>query len=239
MVGSANRLEGPSPKKGTFGGAARPHFVTSGLGETFMSDEGGPDPERLLRLARAEDGTALGQLLELYRGYLALLARLQIGRRLQGKVDAADLVQETFLEAHRDFAQFRGTTEATLLAWLRQVLARNLANLVRRYGTQRREVRLERALAVELDESSRVLDQGLAAPGSSPSHQAARREQAVLLADALDQLPADYREVLILRHLEGLSFPEVARRMGRSLDSVDKLWARALARLRRSLGGSS
>src|SRR5262249_57346527 len=83
MVGSANRLEGPSPKNGTFGGAARPHFVTSGLGETFMSDEGGPDPERLLRLARAEDGAALGQLLEVYRGYLALLARLQIGRRLQ------------------------------------------------------------------------------------------------------------------------------------------------------------
>jgi RNA polymerase sigma-70 factor (ECF subfamily) len=194
---------------------------------------------RLLKLAQDGDGAALGQLLESCRPYLTLLARLQIDRRLRGKVDAADLVQETFLEAHRDFAQFRGTTEATLLAWLRQVLARNLANLVRRYGTQRREVRLERALAVELDESSRVLDQGLAAPGSSPSHQAARREQAVLLADALDQLPADYREVLILRHLEGLSFPEVARRMGRSLDSVDKLWARALARLRRSLGGSS
>ena len=204
-----------------------------------MSGAPSPDPEHLLRQARAGDGDALGRLLELYRNYLALLARVQIGRRLQGKADAADLVQETFLEAHRDFAQFRGTTEATLLAWLRQVLARNLANLVRRYGTQRREVRLERALAVELDESSRVLDQGLAAPGSSPSHQAARREQAVLLADALDQLPADYREVLILRHLEGLSFPEVARRMGRSLDSVDKLWARALARLRRSLGGSS
>ena len=194
---------------------------------------------RLLKLAQDGDGAALGQLLESCRPYLTLLARLQIDRRLRGKVDAADLVQETFLEAHRDFAQFRGTTEATLLAWLRQVLARNLANLGRRYGTQRREVRLERALAVELDESSRVLDQGLAAPGSSPSHQAARREQAVLLADALDQLPADYREVLILRHLEGLSFPEVARRMGRSLDSVDKLWARALARLRRSLGGSS
>src|SRR5262249_25632744 len=86
MVASANRLECPSRTNGTFGGAARPHFVTSGLGDTFMSDEDGPDPERLLRLARAEDGAALGQLLELYRGYLALLARLQIGRRLQGKV---------------------------------------------------------------------------------------------------------------------------------------------------------
>ena len=58
----------------------------------------------------------------------------------------------------------------------------------------------------------------------------------VLVADALSQLPEDYREVLILRHLESLSFPEVAKRMGRTLSSVDKLWVRALARLRRVLG---
>jgi RNA polymerase sigma-70 factor, ECF subfamily len=204
-----------------------------------MSADESPHPEQLLRLARAGSGPALGQVLELYRGYLGLLARLQIGRRLQGKVDPADLVQETYLEAHRDFRQFRGITEGELVGWLRQILASNLANLVRHYrGTQRRDVRLERDLAVELDQSSRVLDQGLVAAGSSPSQQAARREQAVLLADALGRLPEDYREVIILRHLEGLSFPEVARRMGRTLDSVDKLWARALARLRRSLGAS-
>src|SRR5262249_37657575 len=153
--------------------------------------------------------------------YLALLARLQIGRRLQGKVDAADLVQETFLEAHRDFAQFRGGSESELVGWLRQILATNIANQVRRYyGTQRRDVRLERELAVELDQSSRVLDHGLVASQSSPSQQAARREQAVLLADALGRLPDDYREVIILRHLEELTFPEVARRMERSVDSV-------------------
>jgi RNA polymerase sigma-70 factor (ECF subfamily) len=199
-----------------------------------------PNPDELLPLARAGDRTALGQLMEMYRHYLALLARLQIGRRLQGKVDASDLVQETFLEAHRDFAQFQGISEKELVSWLRQVLASNLANQVRRYfGTQRRDVRLERELAGELDHSSRVLDHALLAPHSSPSQQAARREQAVLLADALERLPEDYREVIILRHLEGLTFPEVARRMGRSLDSVDKLWARALARLRRSLGGES
>jgi RNA polymerase sigma-70 factor (ECF subfamily) len=96
---------------------------------------------------------------------------------------------------------------------------------------------LERGLAAELDQSSRVLDQGLVAPQSSPSQQAARREQAVLLADALERLPEDYREVIILHHMEELSLPEVARRMGRTEHSVEKLWARALARLRRSLGG--
>jgi RNA polymerase sigma-70 factor (ECF subfamily) len=199
-----------------------------------------PDPEFLLQQARAGDGLALGQLLEMHRNYLKLLARLHGDKRLQGKFDASDLVQETFLEAHRDFDQFRGGTEHELAAWLRQILVSNLANLVRHYrGTQRRDVRLERQLAAEMDRSSQVLDRGLVAAHLSPSQQVARKEQAVILADALGALPADYREAIILRHLEGLSFPEVADRMGRTVESVKKLWARALARLRGSLGGSS
>jgi RNA polymerase sigma-70 factor (ECF subfamily) len=202
-----------------------------------MHNHATPDPEQLLCLARMEDSQALGDLLELYRGYLGLLARLQVGRRLQGKVDASDVVQETFLEAYRHFPQFQGTTEAELVSWLRQILAARLAKLVRRYlGTRSRDVRMERELEVELDQSSQVLDRGLVAPFSSPSQEAARREQAVLLAEALQQLPEDYREVLILRHLEGLHFPELARRMNRSLDSVKNLWTRALARLRDLLG---
>ena len=173
----------------------------------------------------------------MYRNYLTLLARLQVGRRLQGKVDESDLVQDTFLEALRHFGGFRGTTEAELMSWLRQILAGVVANLLRRYyGTQRRNVRLERELADDLDRSSHALAGGLAARQSSPSERAARREQAVRLADALEQLPADYREAIVLRHLEGLSFPEVARRMDRSVDSVEKLWVRALARLRSVLG---
>jgi RNA polymerase sigma-70 factor (ECF subfamily) len=200
----------------------------------------GLDPEKLLSLVRAGHDAAAGQLLELYRNYLGLLARLEIGRRLQGKVDDSDLVQETFLQAHRHLAQFRGTTEAELMSWLRQILANVVGKVVRHYyGTQRRNVQLERALSAGLDQSSRALGEGLAAPQSSPSQQAARREQAVLLADALQRLPVAYREVIILAHLEGLGFPEVARRMGRSVDSVKNLWARAVGRLRRSLEGSS
>ena len=117
---------------------------------------------------------------------------------------------------------------------------RNLADLLRRYlGTQGRDVRLEREIRDAIDQSSVLLDRGLVAPQSSPSQQAERREQGVLLADALDQLPDDYREVLVLRHLEGLAFPEVARRMGRSQDSVEKLWMRGLARLRQIMGGAT
>jgi RNA polymerase sigma-70 factor (ECF subfamily) len=178
-----------------------------------------------------------GSLLESYRNYLLLLARMQIGRLFQGKVDAADVVQETFLAAHRDLGRFCGTTEQEFAGWLRQILACRLADLRRRYlGAKRRDVRLERHLADAVDRSSQALAGGLIARQSSPSQHVAKHDQAVRLADALGRLPRDYGEVIILRHIEGLSFPVIAERMGRSLDSVEKLWVRGLARLRRMLG---
>jgi RNA polymerase sigma-70 factor, ECF subfamily len=196
--------------------------------------------DQLLDGARKGDTILLGQLLERYRHYLALLARVQIGHRLQGKVDASDVVQEAFLNAARNFDAFRGTCEAEFVAWLRKILAARLADLLRRYlGAKGRDIRLERELEDGLDQSSARLDGGLMAPQATPSQQASRREQAVILADALSQLPDDYREILVLRHLEGLTFPEVAQRMGRSLDSVGKLWMRGLARLRQIMGGET
>jgi RNA polymerase sigma-70 factor, ECF subfamily len=195
--------------------------------------------ESLLESSRRGDTMALGHLLETYRGYLRLLARLQINGRLQGKFDASDVVQETYLRAHRDWATFRGCGEDELLEWLRMILAGRVAKAVRRFfGTQRRDVGLERQLQDDLERSSRAL-RNLAARGTSPSRTLARHEQGLRLASALDRLPTDYREVIILRQLEELSFPGVAQRMGRSSEAVRKLWIRALSRLRHELGGSS
>ncbi len=198
------------------------------------------DPTQLLRDARAGNAELLGPLLEHYRRYLALLARVQIGQRLQGKVDEMDVVQEVFLEAHKHFDRFRGTNEAQFVAWLRQILAASLANLMRHYiGAKRRDVRLEQEMTDAVNRSSVALDRALVAPNPSPSQQASRREQAVLLADALGELPADYREVIVLRHLQGLTFPQVAERMGRSVTSVEKLWLRGLARMRQIVEGQT
>src|SRR5436853_4394042 len=107
---------------------------------------------QLLGQACAGDADALGALTERYRGYLTILTRTQIGRRLQGKADAADLVQETFLEAHKHISQFRGQSEIELLGWLRTILAAVISNHIRRYlGTRQRDARLEQAVVVELD----------------------------------------------------------------------------------------
>jgi len=203
-----------------------------------MTWTAGDDPATLLQLARNGDDEATGRLLGHYRRYLVLLARLQIDRRLQAKEDASDVVQETLLRAHRSFTDFRGDNEPELVAWLRTILVNQLADLVRYHEAKRRDIRLERRLHDEMNRSSDNLNRVLAASQTSPSDDAARREQAVLFANALGELPEHYREVIVLHHLEGLTFADVARRMNRTVDGVEKLWTRALVRLRRLLGNT-
>src|SRR5271168_1821592 len=174
--------------------------------------------------------------LERYRSWLGLLARLQVEPRFRAKFDPSDIVQQTMLEAVRDWPKFRGGTEAELAAWLRQILAHVLLHEMRRFGAaQRRDVDREVSLEQALAESSRRLGDALAAPGSSPSERASRHELELQLADALARLPADYAEVILLRNVEGLSHDEIAVRMGRGVGAVRMLWVRALARLRQEL----
>ena len=178
---------------------------------------------------------ALGRLLELYRNYLRLLARTQIDLALRVRLDPSDLVQETLLEAHRDFPQFAGTSEKEMVAWLRRILVRNLADQVKHHKAQARTWQRQESLEGLLDRSCLEVQDALAQGVSSPSAQASRREQAVLLADALARLPADYREVIVLRNLQGLKFEEIANRLGRSAGAVRMLWARSLEKLHRLL----
>lgn len=193
------------------------------------------DPLELLRRARAGDGLALGELLQSYRPYLALLARLKSDHRLQSKLSNSDLVQDTCLSAHRDFADFRGTTEPELTAWLREIMAHVCANHARDHRRQRRDVRLERQLYTLLDHSSAVLERALANSDSDPDRHILQRERAVILASALDRLPSDYREVLVSRELEGKSLAEIAQQIGKTSNAVQKIWARALIELRRTM----
>ncbi len=193
-------------------------------------------PDDLLLSAQAGNLESLGALLAIYRRYLAVIAHGQIGRQLRAKVDASDLVQETCLEAHRHFSQFRGKTEVEFRAWLRSILAGLIGSSVRHYrGTKCRDVRLERPIAHPPDDGLPPVNQELTTPSATPSEQVVRREASGRLDRAIEELPPDYREVIILRHRQGLPFGQVAAAMGRSVDSVEKLWFRALAQLRASL----
>jgi RNA polymerase sigma-70 factor, ECF subfamily len=167
-----------------------------------------------------------------YRAYLGVLARLQLGRRLRGKLEASDLVQQTLLQAHAARDGFRGTTEAERVAWLRQILARNLAHAVRDLGRARRDFRREQPLEAAVDESSARLAEWLAAEQSSPSQKAERHEQAVRVAAAVAELPEAQREALILHYWQGLTLAEIAEELGRSPAAVAGLLHRGLKHLR-------
>ena len=191
--------------------------------------------DEFLRQSRSGDQEAVGDLLSAYRHYLHLMARVQVDRRFAGKVEPSDLVQDTLFQAHRCFDQFRGTSERQLMAWLRQLLATQLAQQVRRFTARKRDPNLERRLHSEVQQSSVTFESQLAGPVSTPSQHAARREESARVSDTLASLPAHYREVIILRNLEQKEFAEIAQQLDRSVDATKKLWVRAIKKLRERL----
>ena len=189
--------------------------------------------EQLLRLAHDGDREALGALLDLYRRYMSRLARNRIGPRLHVKADTSDLAQDVCLEAHRHFGQFQGTTEAEFGRLASQDSRRSRRQFRASIpGDEKRDMRRERPMAIHSIDSSLVFAIETVARDGTPSEIAVNRETSIQLATAMDQLAPHYRQVIDLRNGQGLSFAEVADQMGRSTASVEKLWWRAVAKLR-------
>ena len=183
--------------------------------------------ERLqaLECARRGDTQALGKLLESFRAYVRMIVRGLHDPRLRGRLDESDFIQDALLEAHRSFASFRGSSVAELAAWLRQIAIRTAGRTLRGFvGTAKR--------ALDCEFPGGAIDSLPASPGESPSDQAIRHEEAASLADALSLLPDDMQQVLLSRHLDGLSHAEVAQALGRSESAARMLYLRALRRLR-------
>jgi RNA polymerase sigma-70 factor (ECF subfamily) len=192
------------------------------------------DVARHLPAARAGSQEALGEILEACRRYLLGIANNEFDAGLRAKGNPSDLVQETFLEAQRDFANFRGSTEAELLTWLRRILLHNLANFIRHYrATTKRQVAREVLLAPQ--DSTSQAGPVLAGSAPTPSREAMAGETTRELHQAIDRLPEDYRQVLLLRYLEDRSFEDIAQIMRRSSNAVRLLWGRAVERLQQEL----
>jgi len=164
-----------------------------------------------------------------------LLAQARLDPRLKGKLDASDVVQQTLLEAHQGLGQFRGYTAEQKAAWLRQILARNLANAVRDLRRQKRDVARERSLEAALNDSASRLENWLAAEQSSPSQHMQREERAIRLAEALAELPEAQREAVILRHWHGCSLADIAGQLQCTPAAVTGLLHRGLKNLRKHL----
>jgi RNA polymerase sigma-70 factor (subfamily 1) len=218
--------------------AKRELFVGSSTGRSAASPI-----RRQIDEARHDKERALGPLLESYRDYLRLLATRQIDRRLRGRVSPSDLVQETMLGAYRDFGDFRGRSERELLGWLRRILMNRLHVFVKRHlRAERRDARREIPLEALPGGADNIAERignlapaDLADRGPSPSADAMRRESAVMLAEHLNRLSPEHREVIRLRNLQGHSFDEIAAQMQRTSGAVRMLWLRALKELRRHI----
>jgi RNA polymerase sigma-70 factor (ECF subfamily) len=211
----------------------------SGMTTHYRAGEDMFDTGFLLVLARAGNEAALDRLLGRHRNYIGLLIRLQSRRLFLTEMDAEILIRDVGREIRRSFSTFRGTSDCEFLAWVRRLIGSVLARRACRLPAHRRPLwtrtGLEQELIDDLDRSSASLNQSLARPRIEPERPTARCESAVVLADALEELSKAQREVVILRNLERIGFPEVARRMGCSELAAKDVWLRALARLHRIL----
>jgi RNA polymerase sigma-70 factor (ECF subfamily) len=202
-----------------------------------MAEAETPKLSQLILQAREGDVESRDRLFELCRSYLGFAARAQVETWLQVKVDASDLVQQTMLEAHRDFDRFQGVTEREWLAWLKKILSHNVADFIRRYrGTAKRQVGREVPFRDPAETKSMRGAPEPAGREATPSQEILRLDDELRVAAALAELPPDYQEVIVLRNLQRLPFSEVAQRMERSRPAVQMLWMRAIKKLQKSLG---
>jgi RNA polymerase sigma-70 factor (ECF subfamily) len=173
-------------------------------------------------------GRGTGRLLEWCRPYLLAVANDELAADLQAKLGASDLVQETFLQAHRDFQQFRGHTDHELRGWLRAILHHNLGMVGRHYREfDKRDLRRECALS---DDSANEPSPALIDPSTPSAHlQAQEKDEA--LVQAMTRLPETYRQVVQWRNYDRCSHEEIGRRLDRSPEAARQLWRRAIIQL--------
>jgi RNA polymerase sigma-70 factor (ECF subfamily) len=170
--------------------------------------------------------------LEPFRKYLTVLASVHLDPRLRGKLDPADVVQQTLLRAHAALPGLRAVEPAAVAAWLRKILASELADTVKHFHRDRRAIDRERSIEADLDKSASGLAGWLAADQTSPSQRAARNEDVLRLADALADLPDRMREVVVLKHCQGWTLRQIADRLDTTVPAVASLLRRGLEQLR-------
>ena len=185
-----------------------------------------------ITLARLGDESARNRLFAAGRSFAAVIARGQFHRRLETKVDPSDLVQQSLLEAHRGFDDFQGQTPHQWLAWLKQIVTRNVLDADKHYrGAACRDLRREQPQMAAGD-SNGTANWSPVDPAPTPSQLLSGCERDLRLAEAIEQLPADYRQVILLRNVERLPFDQVASKMDRSRRACQMLWMRAIDQLR-------
>jgi RNA polymerase sigma-70 factor, ECF subfamily len=195
------------------------------------------DPTDLtVLLNQAQDGkqNARDRLFARAADRVLLYARMRLGTALRARVDAMDVLQETFLHAERDWQKFRPISsdpDRELAQWLCAIAENRIRDLAAWHQAGRRDVGRE---ARDVTEVLRQLHRS----GHGPATSMVRRDERDRVADAVDTLPDEDREVLLLRHFEGLTIDAIADRTGRSASSVRRALGRSVQQLGRTLGAN-
>ena len=199
-----------------------------------MADTG-TTTDDLLRRAKAGDAAALGALFAHYRGRLRNMVRLRLDRRVAGRLDPSDVLQEAYLDVARRFPEYAAAPAVPLYVWLRQLTGQRLIDLHRQHlGTKMRdagqEVSLYRGALPQA--SSASLAKQLLAGLTSPTQAAVRAEMQLQLQEALNCMDPVDREVVVLRHFEELDNNETAAVLGIEPPAASKRYLRAIRRLK-------
>lgn len=198
----------------------------------------GADDSRIARLiaaARGGDAKALGELLVAVRKYLVSIAKRRLPSDLGPHFAPSDLAQETAIEAHVAFVGFKGSTVPEFLAWIRVILLNNVTDAVRRSRSYDRAVARAAQQSPAPGLPGDTQRRGTAVPGRPAEASAIRRDEAQFVERILAGLSADSREVVRLRYWDGLTFPDIGKRLGRSENAVRKTWHRAISRLQEEI----
>ncbi|OAI52464.1 hypothetical protein AYO47_06135 [Planctomyces sp. SCGC AG-212-M04] len=170
--------------------------------------------------------------LEKYRGYLRVLAETQTSRANRTMIDLSGIVQQTLFEAHKAVTDGRQVHGDAILGWLRQILAHNLADEIRRLHAKKRARLREVSLQRQLDNSSLQLESLVVDSSQQPIDRLLRDEQVLALTAAMLRLPDAQREALILQHWHGYTLPQIALALDRTPVAVAGLLKRGLQTLR-------
>lgn len=212
--------------------------AVAGPRESDMTLPGESEIETLLERAAAGDGEAVGALLDQHREPLRRMVRLRLDRRLQGRIDASDIVQEAWLEVTRRIAGFLRERPLPFVLWLRLVTGEKILAAERRHlGAQARDARREVPLGGQgrIPADTTTLAGEIAGTATSPTRAASREEARALVLAALERMDPIDREVLVLRHFEQLDNAQAAQELGIQPEAARKRYFRAAIRLREAL----
>ena len=187
--------------------------------------------QHLVTLAQAGDESALDRLCNVYGERVRRIIRLRMGKELRSKMESMDLVQDAFISALRSLENFTYKNEGDFLRWLSQIAENRLRDHVDKLHTNKRDIHKE----IPLNNNRQSQDSFVRAPGpmasTTPSMIMSRREELDSLEKAIDKLKSEYREVIVLSKIEGLSNIEIGKKLGKKPHAVCMLLSRAMTAL--------